>query len=109
MYRERPACLDGAVLWTSVATGPHKRVLPDGCMDLLWSDGSLRVAGPDNTAALLTTRPGDTVVGLRLPPGSLPWLLELGADELRDQRVPLDAIWSSADVRRWTERLGDSD
>src|SRR6266508_1352297 len=49
MYRERPSRLPGAVVWQSdPATGV--RVLPDGCMDLLWNGTDLLVAGPDTTA-----------------------------------------------------------
>lgn len=108
MYRERPGRLDGAVVWTSTSSGTTKRVLPDGCMDLIWSEGGLLVAGPDAQAALVSTRPGATAVGLRLAPGWAPWLLDLAADEVRDRRVPLDAVLPEADVRRWADRLGGS-
>ena len=59
MYRERAAVgVRGAVLWSSVAEGgAPTRVLPDGCLDLLWSSrAGLRVAGPDRTAHLSTQR-----------------------------------------------------
>jgi len=46
VYTERPSRVPGAVLWqrTVQATEPQ-RVLPDGCLDLIWSGGTLLVAG----------------------------------------------------------------
>ncbi|WP_446220234.1 helix-turn-helix domain-containing protein [Micromonospora sp. IBHARD004] len=107
MYRELPAALPGAVRWTSVSDGAPARVLPDGCLDLLWSSRSgLLVAGPDRTAYLTDPTPGERWVGLRLPPGIGPAVFGVPADELRDRRVPLDALWGRAatDV---AERLGE--
>ncbi len=64
-------------------------VLPDGCMDLLWIDGELIVAGPDTAPHAVRRAPGGTSVGLRFAPGALPGLLGVPAAALRDQRVPL--------------------
>ncbi|MYQ65990.1 hypothetical protein GA0115242_122210, partial [Streptomyces sp. SolWspMP-5a-2] len=48
MYAERVSLLAGAVVWrVGPPRGGQGRVLPDGCMDLLWDDGALLVAGPD--------------------------------------------------------------
>ncbi|MEH0843808.1 helix-turn-helix domain-containing protein [Micromonospora sp. CPCC 205711] len=107
MYRERPAALPGAVLWTSVSTGAPVRVLPDGCLDLLWSSRSgLLVAGPDRTAYLTGAVPGERWLGLRLPPGVGPAVFGVPAQELRDRRVPLDALWGRP-AAFLTERWGD--
>ncbi|MFF5173454.1 helix-turn-helix domain-containing protein [Micromonospora sp. NPDC000089] len=107
MYRERPAAPLRAVLWTSVSDGTPVRVLPDGCLDLLWSSRSgLLVAGPDRTAQLTGSRPGERWLGLRMPPGVGPAVLGLPADELRDRRVPLDAVWGGA-AAEVVERLGE--
>ncbi|MFC0033179.1 helix-turn-helix domain-containing protein [Micromonospora chaiyaphumensis] len=99
MYREGPALgIPGAVRWTSVSRGDGPvRVLPDGCLDLLWSSRSgLLVAGPDRTAHLSVSVPGERWVGLRLPPGTGPAVFGVPADELRDQRVPLADLWGRA-------------
>ncbi|SBT39554.1 helix-turn-helix domain-containing protein [Micromonospora auratinigra] len=99
MYRERAvAGIAGAVLWESVAGGGAPvRVLPDGCLDLLWSSrAGLLVAGPDRTAHLSVSGPGERWVGLRLPPGVGPAVLGVPADELRDRRVALDDLWGRA-------------
>lgn len=102
MYRERPSRLPGAVVWwgTDVPVGGVQRILPDGCMDLLWADGALLVAGPDTAAHLSTVRPGTGFVGLRLAPGAGPAVLGVPADELLDSRVPLEDLWPAARVRR---------
>ncbi|MGC5333841.1 helix-turn-helix domain-containing protein [Micromonospora sp. DT62] len=107
MYRERPAGFADAVLWTSATTAgaAPTRVLPDGCLDLLWSSRvGLLVAGPDRRAHLSGGGPAERWVGLRLPPGTGPAVLGVPAVELRDRRVPLAELWSDRDVARLAER-----
>ncbi|SCE86748.1 transcriptional regulator, AraC family [Micromonospora carbonacea] len=106
MYQERPAALPGAVLWTATSDGAPSRVLPDGCLDLLWSSrAGLLVAGPDRTAHLSVSAPGERWLGLRLPPGVGPAVFGVPADALRDARVPLESLWGRA-AREAAERLG---
>lgn len=88
--------MPGAVRWTSTASAEPTptRVLPDGCLDLLWSSRSgLLVAGPDTGPHLSRSVPGDRWAGLRLSPGMGPAVFGLPAHELRDQRVPLGDVW----------------
>ncbi|MEV0002828.1 helix-turn-helix transcriptional regulator [Micromonospora sp. NPDC050980] len=96
MYSEQ--AVRGAVRWASVSSGAGPvRVLPDGCLDLLWSSrAGLLVAGPDRTAHLSRSAPGERWIGLRLPPGVGPAVLGVPAEELRDQRVPLADLWGRA-------------
>ncbi|WP_229348455.1 helix-turn-helix domain-containing protein [Streptomyces sp. UNOB3_S3] len=104
-YAERASRLPHAVVWTRGAEGGEAvTVLPDGCMDLLWTEGRLLVAGPDTRAY----RPGlgaqGPWAGIRFHPGTAPALLGVPANELRDRRVELADIWSAADeVRHFTE------
>lgn len=77
-------------------------------MDLIWVEGDLLVAGPDTVAYLDGGHAGGRYVGLRFAPGTGPTVLGLPAHELRDQRVPLDALWSSSAVRRLVERTADA-
>ncbi|MFI7409401.1 DUF6597 domain-containing transcriptional factor [Streptomyces sp. NPDC049627] len=105
MYAERPSRLTGAVVWTNTLSGAGSgRVLPDGCMDLLWNEGRLLVAGPDTRAYVIDSEPS-TWVGLRFHPGAAPAFLGVPAYELRDRRVELTELWPAADVRRLQGRL----
>ena len=103
-YRERPSRLPGAVAWTRGAhPSQQARVLPDGCMDLMWVDGVLVVAGPDTTA-FLTGEPAN-YAGVRFAPGDGPAVLGVPAAELRNRRIPLADLWPAALTRRLTDRV----
>jgi AraC-like DNA-binding protein len=84
-----------------------QRVLPDGCVDIIWQDAAgLTVAGPA-THADLPQMPGDaTTLGVRFHPGGAPAALGVPAAELRDGGVDLEALWD-ADARRLEDRLTD--
>ncbi|WP_235948219.1 DUF6597 domain-containing transcriptional factor [Candidatus Frankia alpina] len=117
MYWERPASRLPATLWSAAGpsgpatdldpagAGPPRRhppagepspfgqatqihrILPDGCIDIIWSsDGRLIVAGPDTVAKLARWAPGVRHIGLRFDPGRGPARLGVPAAELRDRR-----------------------
>src|SRR2546423_14991253 len=44
-------------------------ILPDGCVDLIWRDDKLTVAGLDRAARWSPVRSGSAIVGIRLRPG----------------------------------------
>ncbi|MEU2774044.1 helix-turn-helix transcriptional regulator [Streptomyces sp. NPDC007162] len=105
MYRERASRLAGAVVWVNAPDeGGAGRVLPDGCMDLLWNEGRLLVAGPDTSAYVPEGAVG-AWAGLRFAPGAAPAFLGLPAYELLDQRVELSELWPASDVRRLRDRV----
>jgi AraC-like DNA-binding protein len=81
------------------------RVLPDGCVDVVWRDGSVSIAGPDTGPVLVPLRAGETLVGVRLHVGEAA-ALGVAAHELRDSRVPLDALWR--DAGEVAERVAES-
>lgn len=106
-YRERPTVIPGAVLWER-ATGPaqaRSRILPDGCLDLLWDGSRLFVAGPDTKARWHQGPPRASYVALRFSGGAGPALLGVPADELRDKTPALDELWPSAAARVLAERV----
>jgi AraC-like DNA-binding protein len=108
VYEERGSRrVAGTVVWRREALAhPHRvRVLPDGCMDLIWTGGGLLVAGPDTGAHLTDDPPGTGCVGLRFPPGTGPRALGVPACELRDARVPLEALWPGREARELAERV----
>jgi AraC-like DNA-binding protein len=92
------------------AAGPSaRRVLPDGCVDVIWSsDGRLIVAGPDTVATFARWAPGVRHVGVRFDPGRAPAYLGIEAGELRDSRPELAELWEGGSARRLAERLAAS-
>jgi AraC-like DNA-binding protein len=104
-YREWRGRLGGVTVWTRGGPGGEYRVLPDGCMDLIWHDGALLIAGPDTVAQVGEDRQGLPYAGLRFATGTGPRLLGIPAREVRDRRVPLDAVWAGPDARLLAERV----
>lgn len=105
-YRERPSQVTGAMIWTRTGVADTDiPVLPDGSMDLLWTDGRLYVAGPDTRAYHPSARASAEFAGIRFYPGTAPTFLGIPAHELRDSRVELADLWSPADTRRARELI----
>ncbi|MFC4470257.1 helix-turn-helix domain-containing protein [Streptomyces xiangluensis] len=109
MYAERPSRLTDAVVWTNTPSGTGAGpVLPDGCMDLLWNEGRLLVAGPD-THAYVTEDTPRSWAGVRFYPGTAPTLLGVPAHELRDRRVELADLRPLSEVRRLAAQVNAAD
>ncbi len=98
----------GAVVWQKTAAGGEAAILPDGCMDLIWMNGDVVVAGPDSRPYLTRSRAGDHYVGLRCSPGTLPDLLGTPAEELINQRVPLGDVLSDRATAEFLGRIADA-
>ncbi|MEU7003173.1 helix-turn-helix transcriptional regulator [Nonomuraea sp. NPDC046570] len=82
--RERIVCL-----WRSAAdVGETSLVVPDACVDLIWSPHGPQVAGPDTGPFRVRLRPGDVYRGIRFRPGAVGGVLGVPIAELRDRRVP---------------------
>jgi AraC-like DNA-binding protein len=104
MYAERPAALPHVIAWRAITTDHGvRRILPDGCLDLIWCEGRVFVAGPDTTAQVHPPEPGMRVTGLRFAAGTGPAVLGLPADEVTDRQISLDRVWPPAAVRRIAE------
>lgn len=81
------------------------RVVPDGCLDLLWRSGKLEIAGPDTGHRRVPLAPGELICGVRLRPGAArPLLGEVPATAVRDAQPGLDLLWGG-EVRRLEDRL----
>jgi AraC-like DNA-binding protein len=113
-YRERP--VEGvlqdhfACVWVHRLPRPDVQpivVVPDGCIDLEWVDGALRIAGPDRAPKIERLAAGATVVGFRFRPAAASAWLGLPASETVDRRIPLEAFWG-ADARRVAEQAGEA-
>jgi AraC-like DNA-binding protein len=95
--------------WTREGPDGHDRIVPDGCMDLIWSeDVGLTAVGPNTTAFLAPLRNGGSVVGVRLHPGAAPPLFGVPAPALRDARVPADGLWGDA-AKRLEEQVAEAE
>ncbi|MBC7303034.1 MAG: helix-turn-helix domain-containing protein [Nocardia sp.] len=110
LYRERESRLDRAVVWSRTVPahpGPVT-VFPDGCMDLIWTEGTLMVAGPDSRAFVAPTARASEFVGIRFAPGTAPTLLGIPAVELLNQRVDLAAVASTRTTRELVDRVDNA-
>jgi AraC-like DNA-binding protein len=88
--------------------GDSALILPDGCVDLLWRDGNLLLAGIDRRAKPNPVRRGETILGLRLRPGMAGPVLGMPASEVLDGRFPLEDLLGR-DGRELEERIGEAD
>ncbi len=79
-------------------------ILPDGCVDVLWRDGKLIVAGIDSTSRRSPVRGGTSIVGIRLRPGVAGAVFGIPASELLDAQVPLEELLGSRSLEL-SERL----
>jgi AraC-like DNA-binding protein len=106
-YRERPTVAPGVTVWRRAVAGVagRVRILPDGCLDLIWIDGRLLIAGPDTTARVVALGPGAAAAGLRFAPGVGPAVLGIPANELVDAQPFLDEVWPSARAMRLAARV----
>jgi AraC-like DNA-binding protein len=84
--------------WTNVLPADHTgpiSVVPDGCVDILWSDGLLHVAGPDLAASTPYFMPSATIVGVRFQPGAARTWLGLPMSEIVGLQVELAELWGA--------------
>ncbi|NGO15472.1 helix-turn-helix transcriptional regulator [Streptomyces sp. HC44] len=83
-----------ACLWRNdTLVDGTERVVPDGCVDLVWlGEGPPLVVGPD-TGPVLWKPTGAPTCGVRLRQGAAGEVLGLPASAVRDLRVPLTEVW----------------
>jgi AraC-like DNA-binding protein len=104
IYRElAPAADLSGIACHWVATGderPH-RVLPDGCVDLLWrvDEEQLWVVGTMTRAIVVPAAPASRWIGVRLVPGAAANLLRTRADALTEQREDAAAVLGAPGLR----------
>jgi AraC-like DNA-binding protein len=78
------------------------RIIPDGCIDLLWSGSRLTIVGPDTEAHELPRIPNARFVGLRFRPAVAPAFLGVPASALVDQHIDASEL---LDVNRLVDAL----
>lgn len=104
--------------WTSTVVasageaGVGHRVLPDGCMDVLFDFGTPRrshvvVIGTMTEAVLVRQSGAMDLLGVRFRPGGLAAFLACDAAELTNGRAELSAFWGGVATELW-EQLAES-
>jgi AraC-like DNA-binding protein len=96
--------------WEVEASDESHRVLPDGCMDILFhvGDSRARVIGPMTGPALVEAEGISRTTGVRFRPGVAPGLLGFAASELRDAEASaVEAL--GPEGRTLDQRLADAD
>lgn len=97
-------------VWTNSIPDDHVgpiSVVPDGCVDLLWREGALRVAGPDVKAATPVLQPRATIVGVRFRPGAARNWLGLPMSEIVGLQVDLAELWGRR-ASEMSDRIGQA-
>jgi methylphosphotriester-DNA--protein-cysteine methyltransferase len=84
-----------ACLWVNEpASDRLQRVIPDGCIDLVWLAGrDLVFVGADTSPKSVELPAGSPTVGIRFRPGAAGQLLGIPASEIRDLVVPAVEVW----------------
>lgn len=95
-------------VWESpapAAAGDAVRVLPDGCVDLIWHEGQLLVAGPDRVARMAQVSAGAVSCGVRFRPGSARAMFGLPGEALAGGSIPAAEVLGAAEADRLTLAL----
>ena len=87
-----PPGLEEQVACVWIGDGSAVRVLPDACVDIVWTRGGLFVAGPATGPDLAPATPGQGRCGVRFRVGAAGGALGLPASELAE-------IWGAAGRR----------
>ena len=94
-----------ACRYVAVSAGHHD-LLPDGCVDLVWTVGrGAMVCGPDTAGWSFDMPEGVEMAGVRFRPGAASGVLGLAASELVDRRVPLADLLGARAARLLGARL----
>ncbi|HEY3725564.1 MAG TPA: helix-turn-helix transcriptional regulator [Solirubrobacteraceae bacterium] len=103
-YREHPAPPSLrpwlACTWERTGDDGRARILPDGCIDVVWTEArGTQIVGTNSTAFLVAVPLGVRVVGARLRPGAAPGLLGLEPQLVRDERPPIEQVLGDRGAR----------
>lgn len=111
-YVPRPVAPDLAerlvCSWTAEIEGTH-RLVPDGCIDLMWLEGAgVILCGPDTSSWTFSLPPGTKSVGIRFRPGLVADLFRAPLNELRNRRAGLADLAGARLGRTVTAQLDEA-
>jgi Domain of unknown function (DUF6597) len=97
----------------SSAASPSYRVLPDGCVDILFhregnGSGALNVVGTMTRAHRFELPARQITLGARFKPAMAARYLRMGATEIVDRTIELGDFWSSRRTRYLAEQIADA-
>lgn len=104
-YRERRSSLVPATIWWRSGPAGPTEILPDGCMDLIWTGTDLMIAGPDTRPVVVEGSRTADMTAVRFEPGMAPVVFDCAADELLNSRVALADVLSARAARLLTEQV----
>jgi AraC-like DNA-binding protein len=87
-----------ACVWTRDPEPERRahRIVPDACVDIVWTRGRLVVAGPATGPVVTALEPGEPAFGVRFRVGAAGAALGCPAAELLDATVALEDVWDDA-------------
>ncbi len=95
--------------WIARTDRQHDLV-PDGCVDVMWTGGGDAVlCGPETTGWTFQPPTSAEAVGLRFRPGRAASILGLDASDLRNRQVRLDDVLGARTHRLLVDQLGGAD
>jgi AraC-like DNA-binding protein len=94
-------------VWWSPAHDVARRalILPDNCMDVIFSAGAWRLVGPATQAYFATVNAHRATFGVRFKPGVLALLCELSAQDVLGGVVPVEDVLVGDVAQVLTHRL----
>jgi AraC-like DNA-binding protein len=87
------------------STEPH-RVLPDGCLDIVFGPRDAIVVGAMTRPILVAPTDAAGLLGVRFRPGMATAFLQIPAAALTDDSAPLEAVWR--DGRQVADYVGSA-
>ena len=88
------------------ASAGHHDLLPDGCMDLVWTaEVGVMLCGPDTRGWSFEMPPGREMAGVRFRAGAAAGVFRVDAASLVDRRVGLADVVGSRTARRLADAL----
>jgi AraC-like DNA-binding protein len=108
-YSERRSAVVPATVWHRSGPTTRTDILPDGCMDVIWTGSALMIAGPDIRPITFDGPGVMDMTAVRFDPGIAPVVFGCTAKEMLNGRFALDDVWPARTARLLTDEVAASD